>query len=73
MEQTMKGMLAKLLQDMEDRIVNTIGFRNRMVELRGSKLCQILLITNPLTGKDCCRKECVAREENTDWTSRGGI
>ena len=58
-DQTMGGLLAKLLQEVEDRLARTTGYRIRMVELSGSKLCHLLPNTNPWSGQDCGREKCV--------------
>ena len=55
----MDGLLAKLLQEVEDRLARTTGYRIRMVELSGSKLCHLLPNTNPWSGQDCGREKCV--------------
>ena len=59
LDQTIGGKLAKLLQEVEDRIANITGYRVRMVELSGSKLCHLLPNTNPWSGQDCDRDDCV--------------
>ena len=58
-DQTVDGLLAKLLQEVEDRLARTTGYRIRMVELSGSKLCHLLPSTNPWSGQDCGREKCV--------------
>ena len=49
-DQTINGALAKLLQEVEDRISWISEYRVRMVELSGSKLCHLLPNTNPWSG-----------------------
>ena len=51
--------------DVEDRIVKTIWFRIRMVELHGSKLRHLLLNTNPLQARIVAGRN-VWREEKRD-------
>ena len=58
-DQTTGGILAKMLQEVEDRMARATGYRIRMVELSGSKLCHLLPNTNPWSGNDCGRVNCV--------------
>ena len=58
-DQTVNGLLAKLLQEVEERLAKTTGYRIRMVELSGSKLCHLLPSTNPWSRQDCGREKCM--------------
>ena len=58
-DQTAGGILAKMLQEVEDSLARATGYRIRMVELSGSKLCHLLPNTNPWSGNDCGRVNCV--------------
>ena len=58
-DQTVGGWLAKKLQEIEDRISRSTGYRIRIVELSGSKLCHLLANTNPWADQDCGRDDCV--------------
>ena len=58
-DQTVGGLLAKRLQEAEDRISMFTGYRIRMVESSGTQLCRMLPNTNPWSGMDCTRTDCV--------------
>ena len=58
-DQTPNGLLAKRLQEAEDRIARVTGYRIRIVELSGSHLSHLFPNTNPWAGMDCGRKDCV--------------
>ena len=57
-DQTVGGWLAKRLQEVEDRLSRSTGYRIRIVELSGSKLCHLLPNTNPWAEQDCGRNNC---------------
>ena len=57
-DQTVGGVLAKMLQEVEDRLADITGYRVRITEMSGSKLCRILSNTNPWGNRDCERKDC---------------
>ena len=57
-EQTAGGMLAKMLQEVEDRLASITGYRIRITEMSGSKLCRVLPNTNPWGNQDCLRGDC---------------
>ena len=57
-DQTIGGELAKRLQSAEDRLAAMTGYRVRMSETSGSRLCRLLPNTNPWSGLDCQRKTC---------------
>ena len=57
-EQTAGGELAKRLQEAEDRLAGMTGYRVRMTETSGSKLCHLLPNTNPWSGRHCERSQC---------------
>ena len=57
-EKTKGGVLAKLLQEAEDGMAHMTGFRIRMTEMSGSKLCHLLPNTNPWSGVQCGRQKC---------------
>ena len=57
-EQTVGGVLAKRLQEVEDRLAAITGYRVRITETSGSQLCRILPNTNPWGQGDCERVEC---------------
>ena len=46
-DQTPGGVLAKKLQEVEDRLAKASGYRIRMVELSGPQLSRLLPNTNP--------------------------
>ena len=47
-DQTVGGLLAKRLQEVEDRISRYTGYRIRIVESSGTQLCRMLPNTNPV-------------------------
>ena len=57
-DQTVGGVLAKMLQEVEDRLARITGYRVRITETSGSQLCRILPNTNPWGTKDCERGNC---------------
>ena len=57
-DQTVGGVLAKMLQEVEDRLASITGYRVRITETSGSQLCRILPNTNPWGTKDCERGNC---------------
>ena len=57
-DQTMGGVLAKRLQEVEDRLAGVTGYRIRMVESAGTQLRRMLPNTNPWAGEDCGRPQC---------------
>ena len=57
-EQTVGGVLAKRLKEVEDRLAAITGYRVRITETSGSQLCRILPNTNPWGQGDCERVEC---------------
>ena len=57
-DQTVGGWLAKRLQEVQDRLSRSTGYRIRIVELSGSKLCHLLPHTNPWADQDCGRDNC---------------
>ena len=57
-EQTVGGVLAKRLQEVEDRLAEMTGYRVKVVEMSGSQLCRILPNTNPWGSRDCQRMDC---------------
>ena len=57
-DQTVGGVLARRLQEAEDRIAEITGYRIRMVESSGTQLRRILPNTNPWSGQDCSRLTC---------------
>ena len=57
-DQTMGGVLAKRLQEVEDRLAGVTGYRIRMVESAGTQLRRLLPNTNPWAGGDCGRERC---------------
>ena len=66
-EQTVGGVLAKRLQEAEDRISKFCKYRIRMVETSGTQLCRLLPNTNPWSGMDCGRSSrftCQQGDEN---------
>ena len=58
LEQTVGGVLAKRLQEAEDRLGQMTGYRVRMVEMAGTQLSRLLPCTNPWGGGDCKRGDC---------------
>ena len=58
MDQTPGGLLAKRLQEVEDRLAKASGYRLRMVELSGTPLQRLLPNTNPWAGQPCGRTGC---------------
>ena len=65
-EQTPGGRLAKLLQEAEDRLSEMTGFRIRITETSGSKLCHTLPNTNPWAGTVCGRSRCFPCSQGTE-------
>ena len=57
-DQTPGGLLAKRLQEVEDRLAKASGYRLRMVELSGTPLQRMLPNTNPWAGQPCGRAGC---------------
>ena len=57
-DQAAGGLLAKCLQRAEDKVVEMVGYRVRMVEPSGTQLCRLLPCTNPWSGKHCGRAAC---------------
>ena len=57
-DQTPGGVLAKKLQEVEDRLATASGYRIRMVELSGTQLQRLLPNTNPWSGHNCGRSNC---------------
>ena len=57
-DQTKGGILAKRLQEAEHRLAGMTGYRVRVTESCGSKLCRVLPNTNPWQGEDCTRLNC---------------
>ena len=57
-DQTPGGVLAKRLQEAEDRIAKITGYRIRMVETSGTQLGRMLPNTNPWSGMHCSRSMC---------------
>ena len=57
-EQTPGGQLAKLLQAAEDEMAAKTGYRIRVTEMSGSKLCHVMPNTNPWSGMMCGRAMC---------------
>ena len=53
-DQTPGGVLAKKLQEVEDRLATASGYRIRMVELSRTQLQRLLPNTNPWSGHNCC-------------------
>ena len=58
-DQTPKGELARRLRELEPRLAKITGFRIKIVERGGTKLKQALPNTNPWSGSDCGRDDCV--------------
>ena len=54
-DQTPGGVLAKKLQEVEDRLATASGYRIRMVELSGTQLGRLLPNTNPWSVMNCGR------------------
>ena len=57
-DQTPGGVLAKKLQEVEDRLATVSGYPIRMVELSGTQLQRLLPNTNPWSGHNCGRINC---------------
>ena len=57
-DQTVGGVLAKRLQEVEDRLAEMTGYRVRITEMSGSQLCRMLPSTNPWGNQDCQRGDC---------------
>jgi hypothetical protein len=75
-EQTPGGLLAKRLQEVEDRLAKASGYRLRMVELSGTPLSRLLPNTNPWAGQQCGRGSCYTcgqGEEKIQDCKRGNI
>ena len=66
MEQTPGGKLAKLLQEAEDDLAEMTGFRIRITETSGAKLCHVLPNTNPWSGAMCGRQRCYPCGQGTE-------
>ena len=65
-EQTVGGRLARLLQEAEDGLAEMTGFRIRVTETSGAKLCHILPNTNPWAGMMCGREKCFPCHQGTE-------
>jgi hypothetical protein len=57
-DQTVGGVLAKRLQQVEDRLADVTGYRIRISETSGTQLCRLLPSTNPWGQRDCERQDC---------------
>ena len=57
-ESTPFGILAKTMQECEDRLGMRTGRRVKVVEMAGSQLSQVLPNTNPWGGQGCSRQDC---------------
>ena len=57
-ESTPFGILAKNMQECEDRLGMRTGRRVKVVEMAGSQLSQVLPNTNPWGGQGCSRQDC---------------
>ena len=62
----MGGVLAKRLQEAEDRIAKYCKYRIRMVETSGTQLCRLLPNTNPWSGMDCGRSSCFTCQQGDE-------
>ena len=60
------GRLAKLLQEAEDELALITGFRIRVTESSGAKLCHTLPNTNPWAGTVCGRERCFPCHQGTE-------
>ena len=65
-EQTAGGELARRVQEAEDRLAGMTGYRVRMTETSGSKLCHLLPNTNPWSGRHCERIQCYTCNQGGD-------
>ena len=65
-KQTPGGRLAKLLQEAEDELSKITGYRIRITETSGAKLCHILPNTNPWAGAMCGRRGCYPCGQGTE-------
>ena len=52
------GVLAKRLQEVEDRLAKASGYRIRMVEFSGTQVQRLLPNNNPRSGLNCGRLNC---------------
>ena len=58
-DQTPGGLMAKKLQEVEDKLAPASGYRIRMVETSGTQLQRLLPNTNPWAGtQDCGWNSC---------------
>ena len=73
-DQTPGGVLAKKLQEVEDRLATVSGYLIRMVELSGTQLQRLLPNTNPWSGHNCGRINCYTCDQvkRSYRTVRGG-
>ena len=55
LDQTMGRILAKRLQEAEDRMAKVTGYRIRMMESEQTQLRRLLPNTNPWSGSNCGR------------------
>ena len=74
-DQTPGGVLAKKLQEVEDRLSKASGCRIRMVVLSETQLKRLLPDTNPWSGQNCGRMNCytLIKSENSSKTAKEGI
>ena len=56
------SLLAKKLREQETDMEKLTGYRLKVVERAGTKVENILPITNPWAGNDCLRKNCLPCE-----------
>ena len=74
-EQTRNGQLAKDIRLVLSRIEHILGFRAKVVERTGSTIKKTLPNTDPWTGGDCGRQDCVTcvqeGEEKPPCNKRG--
>jgi hypothetical protein len=65
-DQTPGGVLAKKLQEVEDRLDKASGYRIRMVELSGRQLGRLLPNINPWFGMSCARPNCYTCDQGEE-------
>ena len=63
---TKNSQLAKLLRDNERKMTEITGMSVKFVERSGIKLCRTLCQTNPWSGQDCLRPDCLMCESKAD-------
>ena len=65
-DQTPKGELARRLRELEPRLAKITGFRIKIVVRGGTKLKQALPNTNPWSGSECGREDCVTCKQGDE-------